>query len=403
MRPTHILAAAILTFVIVSSPACRDGATSAQTQGTATASATSESVAPAPEGKLTSSPKPADGSVRAEPATKDVPRAKWKRSGPFKFKFLDYDFGDMRDTEKRSVVYEFFNAEDHPVRILEVKKTCGCTFPELELRVYQPGENGRLKVTFDGNHRQGQDLKHVTIVTDNVEDPLAKVSFKAYVIARIAIEPRSVFLGMLSRGEASPEKDFRIVSRNLDLKIESVESGDPDRFPIEQGETERSVDHGDDVVIYNFTTSFKGDFAIDQHKTILKIKTNDKEKKYINVVALAQVVGPINVVPFKLQLRGVLPNEEFTHKIQLGPRAKETRFTIKEARLIGVQKELNLELKQLPVDPKRNGWVALELTGKTPAQVDKKLGFPVKGSIFIRTDLAEQPEIIIPLSGVFRY
>ena len=403
MRPTHALAVSILAIATLLSAACTDDSSAAQTNGSSGAAAVSESDSTSPEAKLTSSPKPSKSGVRAEPETEDVPKAKWKRSGPFKFKFLDYDFGDMRDTEKRSVVYEFFNAEDHPVRILEVKKSCGCTYPELELRVYQPGEDGKLKVTFDGNHRQGQDLKHVTILTDNPEDPIAKVSFKAYVIARIAIEPRSVFLGMLSRGEASKEKDFRIVSRNLDLKIESFESSDPERFPLTQGKVEHTVDHGDDVVVYNFTTSFKGDFAIDQHKTILKIKTNDKEKKYINVVALAQVVGPINVVPFKLQLRGVLPNKEFTHKIQLGPRAKETRFKIKEARLIGAQKELHLNLKQLPIDPKRNGWVALELTGKTPAQVDKKTGFQVKGSIYIRTDLAEQPEIIIPLSGVFRY
>ncbi len=403
MRPTQILATAILAFATLFSAACSDASSSAQTTNSSNAAEATADASTPSAAKLTSSPKPSDSGVRAEPTTEDVPKAKWKRSGPFKFKFVDYDFGDMRDTEKRSVVYDFFNAEDHPVRILEVKKSCGCTYPELELRVYQPGEEGHLKVTFDGNHRQGQDLKHVTIVTDNPEEPLAKVSFKAYIIARIAIEPRSVFLGMLSRGEASKPKDFRIVSRNLDLQIESIESGDPDRFPLTQGKVEHTVDHGDDVVVYNFTTSFKGDFAIDQHKTILKIKTNDKEKKHINVVVLAQVVGPINVVPFKLQLRGVLPNEEFTHKIQLGPRAKDTRFAIKEARLIGTQKELHLELKQLPVDPKRNGWVALELTGKTPARVDKKLGFQVKGSIYIRTDLAEQPEIIIPLSGLFRY
>ncbi len=342
--------------------------------------------------------------VSASPTTSpETSRSKWQRSGPFKFEFLTRDFGTLRDTEKVTKPYRFLNATGHVVRILDVKTKCGCTVAQLENRVFEAGQEGVIAVTFDGHHRQGQDRKTVSIYTDDAEQPLAEVSLEAFVIARIAIEPRSAFLGMLSRGEASPKKDFRIVSRNLDLKIESVESGDPDRFPVEQGEVERGVDHGDDVVIYNFTTSFKGDFAIDQHKTILKIKTNDEEKKYINVVALAQVVGPINVVPFKLQLRGVLPNEEFTHKIQLGPRAEETRFTIKEARLIGAQEELNLELKQLPVDPKRNGWVSLELAGKTPAQVDEKLGFPVKGSIYIRTDLPEQPEIIIPLDGTLRY
>ncbi|HGY91425.1 MAG TPA: DUF1573 domain-containing protein [Planctomycetes bacterium] len=343
----------------------------------------------------------------SSPATAEshIPRSKWKMSGPFKFEHLTLDFGTLRDTEKVTKRYRFFNATDHTVRIQKVKTKCGCTVPKLQDRVLEPGEEGELAVTFDGTHRQGEDRKVVKIHTDDAERPLAEISLKANVVARIAIEPRSVFLGQCSRGESLKEKSFRIVSRNLDLKIESVTSGDPERFPVRQGKMERGNDQGDDVVIYNFKTSFTGDYAVDRHKTILKIKTNDRDKRFktINVVVIAGVVGPINVVPLKVQIRDLLPSKRFTRKIQLGPRAKDTRFTVQEARLIGVQEELHLALKQLPVDPKRNGWVALELTGKTPAKVDDEKGFRVKGSIYIRTDLAEQPEIIIPLGGTLTY
>ncbi|MCA9323160.1 MAG: DUF1573 domain-containing protein [Planctomycetes bacterium] len=324
-----------------------------------------------------------------------------QRSGPFEFRALEHDFGDIRDSEKVRHDFHFVNAENHLVRILEVKTTCGCTAADLPKKEYAPGEEGVLTVFFDGHHRQGQDLKTVTIVTDNVEAPNAEVKVKAFVVARIAIEPRAMFLGQFRAGEASPTKELKIISRKLDLVIEDLQMDDH-RFTFATKGSQRSVDHGDEVVVHTFELGFQGDQAIAQNRTFLKIRTNDAEQQHINVAVLAHVVGPIHVIPYQLNINGQKPNEEFTQTIQIGPRERDFKYELNSFDLLNPSPELGLTLEMLPLDARRPGWVTLELKGRTPASVPEG-GLKVGGSVFLRTDIGEQPEVTIPLQGTIIY
>ena len=46
------------------------------------------------------------------------------------------------------------------------KASCGCTVPEWPKKLLVPGEEGEIKVTFNSEHRIGEQKKNITLTTN---------------------------------------------------------------------------------------------------------------------------------------------------------------------------------------------------------------------------------------------
>lgn len=75
------------------------------------------------------------------------------------------------DTQAK-VVYRFANKGKKPVKILSVESSCGCTTAKLPKAMYNPGERGKIEVTFDFGDRQGWHQKTITVKTDDKHTPV---------------------------------------------------------------------------------------------------------------------------------------------------------------------------------------------------------------------------------------
>src|SRR5579862_5923061 len=58
------------------------------------------------------------------------------------------------------------NSGSHPVTIIGVETSCGCTTATLDKKTYAVGESGEIDVVFDPAERTGLQEKIVTITTD---------------------------------------------------------------------------------------------------------------------------------------------------------------------------------------------------------------------------------------------
>lgn len=86
---------------------------------------------------------------------------------PLQFREETFDFGDIQEKEGPVThQFEFTNMADRPVKILNVKPSCGCTTPDWSREPIQPGKTGFIQARFNPKGRPGHFSKSLTVTTD---------------------------------------------------------------------------------------------------------------------------------------------------------------------------------------------------------------------------------------------
>ncbi len=103
--------------------------------------------------------------------------------GPPKVEFeqVYYDFGDLKQGEKVSYIFEFTNTGDSPLMITDAAATCGCTVPRYDKEPISSGGKGSIEVVFDSTGRRGKQYKTI-IVSTNTPKGNIRLTIKANVI-----------------------------------------------------------------------------------------------------------------------------------------------------------------------------------------------------------------------------
>ncbi len=177
------------------------------------------------------------------------------------------------------VEYRFANKGDKPVKILSLESSCGCTTPKLDKKIYEPGERGRIKVTFDIGTREGWQQKTITVKTDDPKTPLKvlKLTVNIPVIARFG--PKTL---QWTTDKKSGPRILRF-SGKPDLEIKVVELDyDHAVLQVKELPTERENDRTWAVLPKDLSKATQ---------STLRIKTNfpaTAPKEYIVVVKVTK-------------------------------------------------------------------------------------------------------------------
>ena len=93
-----------------------------------------------------------------------------QKPAEIKFDKLTHDFGTF--SEKKPVVtytFTYTNVGEQPLIINQAVASCGCTVPEYTKSPIKPGEQGQIKVTYNGTGKfPGHFKKSITIRTNGV-------------------------------------------------------------------------------------------------------------------------------------------------------------------------------------------------------------------------------------------
>ncbi len=126
------------------------------------------------------------------------------------------------------VRFEFQNVGNHPVTILDVKPSCGCTTVELAKKRYLVGEKGEISATLTFGDRVGFQQKFVMVKTDSEEAPLQQLTLKAYIPEILKAMPRGVSWGVGSPGTS--QTVVLSVGNGFPVKVLGVQSSDDRLF-----------------------------------------------------------------------------------------------------------------------------------------------------------------------------
>jgi hypothetical protein len=99
--------------------------------------------------------------------------------------------------------FGFTNAGETPVTITSLRSSCGCTVPQLNKTIYQPGESGEIEARFTFEGRTGEQSKTVLVTTDHPAQPSVTLSLSTAIPELLRIRP---LVAIWRRGEEPAAK-----------------------------------------------------------------------------------------------------------------------------------------------------------------------------------------------------
>ena len=96
------------------------------------------------------------------------------------FKDDTVDYGNIAKGSDGVRVFEFTNTGDAPLKITDVKSSCGCTVPKKPEGPIAPGESSTIEVKYDTN-RVGPIRKTITVYS-NASEKMVALKIKGEVM-----------------------------------------------------------------------------------------------------------------------------------------------------------------------------------------------------------------------------
>jgi len=128
-------------------------------------------------------------------------------------------------SEKQVVAkYRFTNSGKEPVKIENVKTSCGCTTAGLKKSEYAPGESGEIEARFDFGGRTGKQEKGIAVSIAGVSQPTI-LRLLVDIEEPVRMQPQFVIWNVGDKPNA--QTIHLTVADDVPAKILSVESDNP--------------------------------------------------------------------------------------------------------------------------------------------------------------------------------
>jgi hypothetical protein len=101
-----------------------------------------------------------------------------------------HDFGDIEEGTVATYEFEFTNTGDQPIEIARVQASCGCTTPEWTNKPIHPGEQGKIKASYNSEGRPGIFNKSI-VVYNNSRKEMLSLFIKGFVKPKNAVAQES--------------------------------------------------------------------------------------------------------------------------------------------------------------------------------------------------------------------
>lgn len=108
------------------------------------------------------------------------------------------DLGDIPSNDKVEYYATIRNDGTDTLRITDIKTSCGCTAALLKenKNIIAPRETVQISINYDTKDMDGKVTKFIEIYSNDTANPVQKILFSAFVIARLKIIPQNVMFNI---------------------------------------------------------------------------------------------------------------------------------------------------------------------------------------------------------------
>lgn len=291
-----------------------------------------------------------------------------------KFKTLEHNFGEIEKGKTVHVDFEFTNTGDEELVITEVKPSCGCTTAEMSKKNYAPKESGKIPITFDSARFAGNIEKTISVVSNDANNGRLQLKLKGKIIQEVSMTPTYLTLVNIKRNET--------VERTIEVNTEKMPKLEVSNLTSDIPYLKLKAVRKDDKNI-TINVSFSGkDIPADKPTTTgyVSFKHNGKTDPEVKINVYIKVASPIQSSPRAIYMFASPKGKERDQVVTL---KSDVPYTIKE---------FSSDLDFVQVTKTGDDALKVVLTGKAPEG-------KFSGTITIKTNLEEQPEIKVPIRG----
>ena len=291
-----------------------------------------------------------------------------------------HNFGVVDRGKKVDIQYKFTNTGKANLEILDVKPTCGCTTAKPDKTTYKPGESGMIPVTFDSTRFSGEVTKTIIVTSNDPDEPRQQLRISGRIRTEISVQPVSLALPSVKRG-ADIEKEIVVTTETMDkLTISDIKS--PFEF------VKLSQETLDDKRV-KIRVSIKGsEIPTDRHvyqgQITYKTNATTEDFKQMRTSIFLRMVKPVQVSPASVYFFSSAQGKSREANVVLKPANPQ------DLQILDVASDLDF-IKVEVVDEKQ-GLLKVVLT-------DSAATGNFTGRIKVKTNVSEQPEVVIPIRG----
>lgn len=138
--------------------------------------------------------------------------------------------------ESAVATFKYENKGTTPVNIKAVRTSCGCTTAALKKNDVAPGEKGEIVATLRTGDRTGQQVKTVTVDTDDPKNLQTTLTLKANIAQLLDLQPAFVF--WTANEDPKPKTIVAKAGKGVTIKSLEVTSSTADfTTKVEPGST----------------------------------------------------------------------------------------------------------------------------------------------------------------------
>ncbi len=282
-------------------------------------------------------------------------------------------FGKKSDFERFRHTFIVKNTGDLTLKIADVSSTCGCAKVKVSSKTVPPGETSNIDVEIILAGYRGMLDKHVSLKTNDPENPVLKLYMRGEVIPSLAIEPRHLFFRKLDLTKSA------LLSSSITYNVKtqflgSVES-DADFLEV-------SLETLEPGRKYRVTAKTLPPLSAAHSRATVFVK-DTQGRRLFTIPVWLQMESKLHVAPVSITVFGT------AH----GPCVKQvvvrkgtvTQFKIKSAKVSGTD-------IQVSIHPLKNYGYRIQLDNITPSsELNRK-------KLVIETDVKGMERIVVPIS-----
>lgn len=322
------------------------------------------------------------------------------RDNPPELVFLlprgELDFGTVKQGIVLDRVVEFRNDGVGPLCIRRIERNCGCIQADFldDVRRFEPGEVGRIRVVLTTRGRMGPVTKNVTLYTNSPDVPRHSMVVKADVSKGLVVSGSLLNFGRATSGRtAHATVQLRSPKTDGDWTVERVTgtvrvNGAPLDYPFELKEITDPAQRVLDVVVEHPGYAHQGPYRFDDRITI---RTTHPDRPEIQAEGWLMIVPPIRAQPPRAVF-GYVPNKK-PIRIRIVPGEPRVTFKVLGVEVLGEDGQ--------PVEADDVGFHAtFEPAEAGIWRVDVRYddrprpsGQSVRRTLVVRTDSDEVPEV----------
>ena len=277
-------------------------------------------------------------------------------------------------------VFKFRNAGTAELKVAGVIRSCGCTATLLSAEELAPQDEAELEVEFKVGMARGNIVRHVTVRSNDPDEPAKRVEIKADVVPRLDIKPGSHYFRQVRKREGGTAW-FDVKPTELE-KIESVEM----KCTTEHFSAELQP-AGAGTNKYKVKLSIADDAPLGRISGALEFFVNGETEMCSRVPVTGYLIGDIDVSPKRLLFRATRGTENKLESVEVTS-GTGTAFRVRKVSTDVPDLEAELVSHE---EGKRYSVIARLGSNVRPGQL--------RGNITIHTDNDLEPQIEVPVYG----